>query len=449
MQRQKSLDLCTGSLLSKVLLYTLPLIATGILQLLFNAADVVVVGRYAGHNALAAVSSTSALINLLVNVFAGLSVGVLALVARCTGAQDERAVHESVHTAMSISILVGIAVSILGFFACTPLLRLMGNPETVIGQSSLYMRIYFLGMPAFMIYNFGASILRAVGDTKRPLLFLSVSGILNVALNLLLVIVFEMGVAGVAIATVASQCLSAVLVVLCLLRETGAIRLQLSCLRIYKTRLLEILRIGLPAGLQGSVFSISNVLIQSSVNGFGSLTMAGNGAASNIEGFIYTAMNSFSQAALAFAGQNLGAKQPKRITQGLRVCLLYVFLTGLLFGGVVLLLLKPLLGLYSTDPEVIALGCIRLQIFLPLYFLCGMMDVFAGQLRGMGYSTVPMITSMVGACGLRIVWIYTVFAASPTLLTLYLCYPVSWTLTLLAHAICYLSVRNRVFHRLT
>ena len=434
------MDMTTGALLPKVLMFSVPLVITSLLQLLYNAADVIVVGRFAGAQSLAAVSSTGALINLLVNIFMGLSVGSSVVIARAYGAGDVREVHQGVHTSITVAGVAGIGVGILGFFASRPLLQLMGSPDDVIDLASLYMRIFFLGMPFNMLYNFGAAILRAVGDTRRPLYFLTFSGIVNVLLNLLLVIVFKMDVAGVAIATVISQVISAVLVLGCLLHSDGAIRLDPRELRIHREPLLHIVRVGLPAGLQGSLFSISNVLIQSSVNSFGSIAMAGNGAAANLEGFVYVAMNAIHQAALTFASQNLGARKLDRVRRNLWVCLATVTVIGLSMGLLMLLFGRPLLSLYNDDPDVILFGLKRMAYILPTYFFCGCMDVMVGQLRGIGYSIMPMIVSLTGACLLRVVWIYTIFAANPTLDTLYISYPISWALTFAVHLVCYLYV---------
>ena len=432
------MDMTTGPLLPKVLAFSGPLILTGILQLLYNAADIVVVGRFAGPQALAAVGSTGALINLLVNVFMGLSVGASVVVARAYGAGDNRSVSTGVHTAITVAGVAGVLVGVLGFVASHPLLKWMGSPDDVLDMATLYMKIFFIGMPANMLYNFGAAILRAVGDTRRPLYYLTVSGILNVLLNLVLVIGFHMGVAGVAIATVASQVMSMALVMICLIRSDGPIHLDLRKLRIHLSQLWEIVRVGLPAGLQGSLFSISNVLIQSSVNSFGSLVMAGNSAGSNLEGFVYTSMNAIHQADLTFASQNLGAGQFKRVRRVMWVCLGTVTAIGLGMGLAFLVFGNQLVGVYNSDPEVIYYGMARLKIILPTYFLCGLMDVMVGQLRGVGYSILPMMISLTGACLLRVVWIYTFFAANPTLEVLYFSYPVSWLITFATHFVCYM-----------
>ena len=432
------MDMTTGHLLPKVLAFSGPLVLTGILQLLYNAADIVVVGRFAGPQALAAVGSTGALINLLVNVFMGLSVGASVVVARAYGAGNQHAVSTGVHTAITVAAIAGVLVGVLGFTACHPLLKWMGSPDDVLDMATLYMRIFFIGMPANMLYNFGAAILRAVGDTRRPLYYLTVSGILNVLLNLLLVVVFHMGVAGVAIATVASQVMSMTLVIICLIRSDGPIHLDCRKLRIHLRQLGEIVRVGLPAGLQGSLFSISNVLIQSSVNSFGSMVMAGNSAGSNLEGFVYTSMNAIHQADLTFASQNLGAGKFRRVQRVMWVCMGTVTAIGLGMGLVFLAFGNQLVSIYNSAPEVVYYGMARLKIILPTYFLCGLMDVMVGQLRGVGYSIMPMLISLTGACLLRVVWIYTVFAANPTLEVLYISYPISWFVTVATHLVCYM-----------
>ena len=439
------MDMTSGALLPKILIFSGPLILTGILQLLYNAADVVVVGRFAGATSLAAVGSTGSLINLIINVFMGLSVGTSVMVARYYGAGDVRMVQDTVHTSILVALLSGIVVGIFGFVMAKPILRLMDSPDDVIDLAALYVRIYFVGMPFNLLYNFGAGILRAVGDTKRPLYYLTISGAANVILNLILVIVFHMGVAGVAIATVVSQAISMVLVLLCLIRTQGIIHLDLKKLRIRKAPLLGIMQVGLPAGLQGSLFSISNVLIQSSVNSFLSTAMADNAAASNLEGFVYTAMNSIYQADLTFASQNYGAGKKDRVKSVLWNCLGTVVVIGLGLGLLFMAFDRTLLSIYNQDPAVIDFGVLRMHIILPTYFLCGMMDVMVGQLRGIGYSIMPMIVSLTGACLFRIVWIMTIFSMPQfhTLQMLYISYPVSWGLTFAIHMICYLTIARK------
>ncbi len=434
------IDMCNGPLLGKILIFYVPLMLSGVLQLLFNAADIVVVGRFAGSDALAAVGSTSSLINLLVNLFIGLSVGANVLVARFYGAGQKKELSEMVHTAILTSLVSGCILVLLGIILSGPALRLMGTPDDVISQSILYMRIYFVGMPFMMAYNFGSAVLRAVGDTRRPLYYLFLAGIINVVLNLVFVLVFSMGVAGVATATVVSQGVSAALVLRCLMVNDTVYRLELKKLAITKDKLFKMMQIGLPAGLQGSLFSISNVLIQSSVNSFGSLAMAGNTAASNIEGFVYTSMNAFHQTAISFTGQNYGAMKHKRIGRILLICLVSVTLVGLVMGNAAYFFAGTLLKLYSLDEQVIAYGTLRLSIICTTYCLCGMMDVMVGMLRGMGYSIMPMLVSLTGACLFRIIWIARVFSNYHTLVCLYVSYPISWALTFLVHLLCFIVV---------
>lgn len=448
MARNRQMDMTSGSLMDKIIIFAFPLMLSSVLQLLFNAADIVVVGRFAGSTALAAVGSTSSLINLVTNIFIGFSVGANVVVARYVGANDDEGASKTVHTAMVIAMVGGLFLAIFGFFASRFLLELMGSPFDVIDLSTLYLKIYFFGMPASMIYNFGAAILRAHGDTKRPLYYLSLAGVINVVLNLIFVIGFKMSVAGVALATIASQYVSAALIVICLHNEESALRLEPSLLAIDFDKLKEIIKIGLPAGLQGTVFSISNVVIQSSINLFGSVIIAGNSAAANIEGFVYVAMNAFYQAALTFTSQNVGAKKVERINKILFTCQFMVIVVGFVLGISTVIFGETLIGIYSTDPAVIAAGVSRLKIVSALYFLCGMMDVFVGSLRGIGYSVMPMVVSLCGACGLRLLWVATVFQVYREIEVLYISYPISWTLTFLMHLVCYLFASRKVFKRL-
>lgn len=445
--RSYEMDMCSGPIFTKLVVFAVPVILSGVLQLLFNAADIVVVGRFAGSESLAAVGSTTSLINLLINVFIGLSIGANVLVARYYGAQKLKDLEETVHTAMIIAVLGGLVLIVIGITLCKPILEMMGTPDDVINLSVIYVRIFFIGMPATLAYNFGSAILRAVGDTKRPLYFLFAAGIINVILNLFFVIVCSMGVAGVALATVVSQCISALLIVRCLMKSDAPYRLDAKKFRLVPAKVAEIAKIGLPAGLQGAVFSISNVLIQSSVNSFGSVAMAGSTASSNIEGFVYTSMNAIYQTALSFTSQNYGAKRYERMTKILLYCLGLVTLLGVVLGGGAVLLSKPLLGIYSSDPAVIEYGMGRLRIISGLYFLCGLMDTMVGGIRGIGFSVVPMLVSLTGACALRVVWIYTIFAMHRTLEVLYLSYPVTWTITFTVHVICYIIMRRMVKKR--
>lgn len=427
--------MCNGPIFKKVVLFAFPLMLSGILQLLYNAADIIVVGQFSSSDAMAAVGSTSSLINLLTNVFIGLSIGVSVLISKFYGAGQQKDIFETVHTAIGLSLICGILVGILGFIFAGTMLEWMDSPENVLPKATLYMEIYFLGMPAFMVYNFGSAALRAVGDTRRPLYYLTISGIINILLNLLFVIVFNLSVMGVALATIISQYISASLIIWCLVKTDGACRLSLKHIRIHFRKLGAILRIGLPAGIQSSLFSISNVLIQSSVNSFGSTVMAGNTAAASLEGFVYTAMNSMSQASLSFTGQNFGAGQLKRIKRIAGICLASVSVVGLILGMAFYLLGTPLSRIYSPDQAVIDVSLIRLEIICTTYFLCGIMEVLVGLLRGMGQSLLPTTVSLLGACAFRVLWIYTVFAADKTLTTLYISYPISWLLTSFIHLV--------------
>lgn len=442
--KKYEIDMCNGPLFGKILIFYIPLMLSGILQLLFNAADIVVVGRFAGNEALAAVGSTSSLTNLIVNLFIGLSVGTNVLVAHFYGAGQKDELKSMVQTAIATAAISGVILTFLGIFVSRPALGLMGTPDDVIAHSVLYMRIYFAGMPFMMVYNFGSAVLRAVGDTKRPLYYLLIAGVINVILNLIFVIAFSMGVAGVATATVISQGISAFLVVRCLIQTDSAYKLVLEGMKIAPDKLLKMFQIGMPAGLQGALFSISNVLIQSSVNSFGSIAMAGNTAASNIEGFVYTAMNSFHQASISFCGQNYGAMKFRRVGKVTAICLGLVTVVGFVMGSGAYLASGVLLRLYSPDAEVIRYGTLRMAYICILYFLCGNMDVMVGTLRGMGYSIMPMLVSLTGACLFRVVWIYTAFRQVPTLECLYISYPISWGLTFLVHLICFAVVYRKL-----
>jgi len=448
-QKKYEIDMCNGPILKKMLVFALPLMLSSILQLLFNAADVVVVGRFAGDDSLAAVGSTSSLINLLTNLFIGLSVGSNVLVARYFGAKKQEELKETVHTAMTLSLIGGAILTVIGIVGAPVILTWMQSPPEVINLSIIYLRVYFAGITATMIFNFGSSILRAIGDTKRPLYYLSIAGVVNVVLNLVFVIVLHWGVFGVGIATVISQVISAFLVVRCLLREQGGIRLDFKCLGINKGKLLQIMQIGLPAGFQGMLFSLSNVVIQSSVNSFGATIVAGNSAAQNIEGFVYVGMNAFYQAAISFMGQNVGAGKYNRVNKILYSAQICVITIGLALSMLVLLFASPLLSLYTDSPVVVEAGTVRLGIICATYFLCGMMDVMVGALRGLGYSIAPMIVSLLGACAFRLLWIATVFQMERfhTIETVYTSYPISWTVTFLAHVVTFLIVRRSLKKR--
>ena len=443
--KQYEMDMCSGPILRKMLMFALPLMLSSILQLLFNAADIVVVGKFAGDNSLAAVGSNTALINLLTNLFIGLSIGANVVAARHYGAKAWDDLRRTVHTAMLLSMLSGALLLVLGVIGAEQMLIWMQTPEEVLPLATVYLRIYFLGMISTMVYNFGSALLRAVGDTKRPLYFLLCAGIINVILNLLFVIGFQMDVMGVAIATVISETVSALLVLRCLVKEKGGIHLELRAMRIDRKKMLQILRIGLPAGFQGVVFALSNVVIQSSVNIFGNIVVAGNSAAANLEGFVYMAMNAFYQTTLSFVSQNYGAGEQKRIN---RIALLgeaCVIVTGTLLGNMVVFFGNDLLQIYSNNPEVIAAGMVRLHYISMIYALCGIMDVMVGALRGIGYSIMPMIVSIVGVCVLRLIWLATVFQIPEfhKIETVYLSYPVTWILTSLVYIVFFVWIRIR------
>ncbi len=444
----KNSRILEGNVFTNMLIFSFPIILTGVLQLLYNAADVIVVGRYAGSNSLAAVGATGSLINLFTNLFIGLSSGTSVCVAHFTGAKNSNAVSKSVHTSVGISLLSGVFLTILGLFLSKFMLEIMSTPDEIINEATLYMQIIFLGMPASLLFNFGAAILRASGDTKTPLIFLSVSGIINVILNLVFVIIFKFNAAGVGIATIISQYISATLIVIHLMRLNSDCKLNPKNIKIDKNILLRILKIGLPAGFQGTLFSISNVLIQSSINGFGSQAIAGNSAASNVEGFTYIAMNSFHQSMLTFVGQNVGAKKINRLKKIILTGCAQVTIVGIVLGFVCLFFGNSLLNLYTPgDNEVIAYGLKRMSIILPTYFTCGIMDVIVGALRGMGSSLVPMIVTVVGVCGLRIVWIHTVFEKIPTLECLYTSYPVSWVITAAVNALLCIYIARKLIRK--
>ncbi len=440
----KEIDMVHGPLLGKMIAFTIPIILTSWLQLLFNAADVVIVGRFAGDESLAAVGSTSSLINLCLAIFMGLSVGVNVVVAQAIGAAETDNLKKSVHTAVTTAGLSGILVALFGVLMAPTLLKLMGSPADVIGLASIYLRIYFLGTPANFIYNFAAAVLRAKGDTATPMKILTVAGIINVLCNLFAVIVLNLGVAGVAIATVISQYVSMLLILFILSKEEDALRFSVKELGIDKAILKKYIKIGLPAGFQSSLFSLSNVVIQSSINGFGSVIMAGNSAAGNIEGFVWMAMNSVYQTALTFVGQNFGAADMKRVKKVTIICQGMVFVVGLVFGNLVVLFSHQLLGIYSKSSEVIEAGALRLAFVCTGYFLCGMMDSMVGSLRGIGQSIKPMIVSLIGACGLRLVWIATIFQVYKEPWMLYVTYPISWIVTWIVQLLLFVYAYKKV-----
>ena len=439
-------NMISGPLFSGIISYTIPIILTSILQLLFNAADLVIVGRFCGSISVAAVGATGSITNLLVNFFIGLSVGAGVTVAHGLGSREDSVVHKTVHTALPVALFSGAVLTVAGVSLCETFLRMMGTPETVLPLSSTYMKIYFAGITFTMVYNFCASILRAAGDTKSPLVYLTFAGVVNVVLNVFFVTMLHMNVAGVALATTISQGISALLVVWALMKRTDACRLDLKKMRFHSIQLKKMLRIGLPAGIQSSLFSISNVLIQSSINSFGDVLMSGNAASGNIEGFVYTSLNAFHQTAVNYIGQNAGAKQYKRVSQTLLICLGCVTVVGLTFGGLAYTFGEQLLSIYITDsPEAVSYGLLRLSFICVPYFICGLMDVSTGALRGLGASFVPMLISVLGVCGIRIGWIYTIFQIPRfhTPQCLYLSYPISWFITFLCQMAAFFVVYRR------
>ena len=432
-KKKHEVDMLNGPILPRALEFALPLMLSSLLQLLYNAADIVVVGRFAGPQALAAVGSTGSLAGLIVNAFMGLSVGASVLTARYYGGARHDEVHKTVHSSMALALICGAVVTVLGLLFSGKLLVWMDSPPDVLPLATQYLKIYFLGSVANLVYNFGAGVLRAIGDTKRPLYFLAFSGLVNVILNLILVIVFHMGAAGVGIATVVSQVISALLVVLALMRADGSYRLDLKELALDKGNVKEVLRIGVPTGLQSVMFSLSNVLIQSTVNSFGSTVIAGNSAAANLEGFLWVIGSAFAQTCMTFCSQNLGAGKKERLNPILYTCLLWSGLIQAVVSLGALAISNTLVSLYSTDAAVIAKGVIRASVIFPLYFATALMETASGFLRGLGRSFQAMLISLAGVCGLRILWIYTVFAMNPTLETLYVSYPVSWLVTFAGH----------------
>ncbi len=441
------IDMCNGSIMDKLISFALPLMLSGILQLMFNAVDIIVVGHFSSSQALAAVGSTTALINVFVNLFIGVSLGTNVLAARFYAAGKDKEMSEVVHTSILFALISGIVMAIIGVLLAKPALQLMQTPADVIDQSALYMRIYFLGMPFFMLYNYGAAVLRAVGDTKRPLMYLILSGIVNTLLNLFLVIVFRLAVAGVAISTIIAQCMSCILILNCLRKSESSYKLTFSGLNIKWIYLRQIFQVGIPAGIQSTVINFSNALLQSSVNSFGSTAMAGYTAANNILGFLYASVNAVTQACMSFTSQNFGVGKYKRVDLVLRDCMILTVGVSLVLGGGAYLFGNEVLRIYTNDSEVVRCGVEILSITTVPYFLCGIMDLFPGSLRGMGYSTVPMILSVVGTVGMRIFWIYRVFPFHRSLYVLFISYPASWTFTIIMQVICFICVRKIVNRR--
>ena len=446
MRRRTDIDMTQGAILPKLLKLSLPLMLSSVLQLLFNAADIIVVGNFASEHSLAAVGSTTALVNLMTNLFLGLSTGANVLASHYLGAGDDERVSKTVHTSMVLSVISGLILTAAGCIFADDLLAMMQTPPEVLDLSALYLRIYFAGMTPMMIYNLGSSILRAKGDTRRPLYYLTFAGAINVVLNLIFVILFQMDVAGVALATIISQSISAFLIVMCLVKESGGFRLEFGKLRLDGQTVSKMLKIGIPAGFQGVVFSLSNVVIQSSINSFGPVVMAGSAAAASIEGFIWVSMNSFSQGALTFTSANIGAGKYSRVNRIAVISCSCAAVTGLVLGNIAYLFGVPLLGIYDPRPEVIEAGLVRMGIVCVYYCTCGLMDCIVGSIRGMEYALTPTIVSLLGACGLRILWIFTGFQLPEFHSTfwLFMSYPASWVITFFVHLICFFFMRRKL-----
>lgn len=444
------IDMSDGPIVSRLLLFTGPLVFSSILQILFNAADVIVVGKFAGDNSLAAVGSVGPVTNLIINLFMGLSIGANVIASRFYGAKDDKHFKITLNTAMSVSGLLGLILGLIGVICTRQILVWMGSPAEVIDLATTYLRIYFCGIPAQSIYNFGSAILRSTGDTKRPMYYLSSAGLLNVILNLIFVIPLHMDVAGVALATIISQCASAILVVRCLLREEGILKLDIKELSVDKDILLRMVRIGVPASVQGIMFSVSNVIIQTSVNSFGAVVVAGNSAAGNVEGFVYVAMNAFYQSCMTFVSANVGANKPERINKIVIRAEVLVIVVGATLGNIIYLFGNEILYLYTDSDEVVKAGMIRLLYILVTYFFCGMMDVMVGAVRGLGYAIMPMIVTIIGVCFVRLFWIFTFFQMPRFHATkyLYLTYPVTWSITFIAHTICFIIVKKKFDKRM-
>lgn len=432
MASSKSIDMTTGPFYKKIILFAIPLMLTGVLQIIYNAADSIVVGRFVGYQALAAVSSTGNLCQLIISLFMGMSVGSGVVIAKLIGAKREGAVSKALHTAIIFGFLCGIVIMIIGLLVSRKALIIMGSPDDILDLSTLYLQIYFLGSPGNLTYNFGAAILRSKGDTKRPLIILSVAGIINVILNLILVLIFHMTVEGVAIATIASQYISAIWVIILLMKEEGALKLSLKKLRFHKSELFEIIRIGLPAGIQSVCFALSNVIIQSAVYSFGSTVVAGCAAAVNIDNILYLVANSLTQAAMTFSSQNMGAQKYENLKKVYGRCLIINTITLAVLSTVAMIFSSKIVGIFSSEPDVVAAGVQRTNIAVPLYFICGLMDIAGGQLRGMGYSFNSMIITLLGSCVFRLLWIFTVATIHHTILMVYIIYPISWVVTSIA-----------------
>ena len=444
--KKREMNLTEGNLFKKIIIYSLPVIFTNLLQLFYTSADLIVCGTFGSEHSTAAITSTDPLVKLIINLFMGLSIGANVLMARSYGQKDKEKGHKVMYTSMLASVFIGIFVGIFGYFMAGTLLKAMGSTTDVIDLSTRYLQIYFIGLPFLMIYNFGASLLRAAGDTFRPFLILMISGLFNVIFNLIFVIVFKMDVPGVALATIISEGLSAIAIVVCLIKNKGFISLDIKNIKFHMKEALEILKIGLPAGIQGSLFSVSNVIIQSSINSLGTAIMGGSGASNALEGFIFTAMNSISLSCVAFVSANYGAGKKDNIKKSLIYSLILTTGLSLVMGGIILLFKEPLLGLYVHTPEQMEAAKSRLEMMALLYFICGVMDCVPYAIRGIGYSITPMIISLIGVCGFRIVWIYTIFKIPNyhNLTGLLISYPITWAITALIHVVIFIVLFKKL-----
>lgn len=444
MKKNFEMNMCEGKILGKLIVYALPLVFTNVLQLLFNAADVAVLGIFVNDDAVAAVGATGALINLIIGLFVGLSVGANVLVAKFAGEQNIDAAHKTVGTSVIVSLAAGLILAFVGYFFAETFLEWMQCDPDVIDMATKYLKIYFIGMPIMMLYNFCASILRAVGDTLRPLIFLVIGGVVNIGLNLFFVVALDKTVEGVAIATVTSQGISAVLSIIVLLKSDGYGKLDIKKLKIYLPELKEMVKIGIPAGLQGCVFSISNVLIQTTINTFSKTYMSANTVASQFDGFIYNAMNAIALSCLAFVSQNLGARKIDRVRTVVKLSVMLVSVVGLVMGGTIILFSEPLCGMMTDNPEIIRIAKLRLYILASTYFTCGIMDVLSNCMRGLGKSATAMIVSLSGSCLFRIVWLKTIYLLNPTIEMVYIVYPISWILTIGVYMIMYFPTLKKI-----
>ncbi len=441
--KQRNVDMCSGPLFMKILKFSIPVMLTALFQHLYNAADVIVVGRYAGREALAGVGTTGSITTLIINLFLGLSVGVNVALGKAIGEKNGGKVHRIVHTAIMVSVLGGLGISLFGIVFAEQLLTLIDVPADVMPQAKIYMQIIFAGKMPALVFNFGSSVLRSKGDTKRPFYIVSISGIINVLLNLFFVIKLGMKADGVALATVISQVFTAIAVIYILYKEKDDTRLYLKKLKIYKESFSEIMKVGVPSGIQSATFSFANVIIQSSVNSFGAAAIAGSAASANIGNFFYSALNAFYQGCVTFVSQNVGAKKYERINRIIACCVIDVIIVWAIEILITVFAGEFLISVYIPDDvEAVKMGVARLSVIGCTYGLCGLMEVMSGVLRGIGYSVMSMMSSIAGVCGIRILWIFTVFKAFRTFKVLFLAFPMSWIGTVLMHTTIYLVIRR-------